>query len=171
MAGIRVNSGVLRIEVNDKGDTIALRKDMGFIDNIVKFADGLGTLQAEYQAKANEMTNATPDEQIELLYNFHKELHDGLEMLFGAGTCKKVFGDGEVDVIPSLDSVSDFFEQLTPYVKKLAQEMSGKQANKVVTMQRPEPVAPVGYMGHRPERSSAFNSLRQQLGTTENAEI
>lgn len=183
MAGnsIRINSGVLRIEVNDRGDTIALRKDMNFINNIMSFADGLGTLQSQYNAKLATIATDDADAKLDLVYQMHKELHDGLEGLFGAGTCRKVFGDGEVDVIPTMDAVAEFCEAISPFIMQIAQSLGGNIKNKhSYAVQKP-----VGYMGGAPEVApsphvtqfpqytqqsvpqansfSAFNNLRQQI--------
>jgi hypothetical protein len=162
MASIRVNSGVLKVEVNDNGDTISLRKDMNFINNIMSFADGLGVLQSEFQKQASRIAPDDTDAKLELLYAMHKELHDALENLFGAGTCRKVFGDGEVDVIPTMDAVVDFCEQIAPFIQQIAQSLGAKP--KTVHTTKPK-----GYMGGTKDgsRFNAFNSVRQQIGGKE----
>ena len=170
MAGIRVNSGVIKVEVNDNGDVIILRKDLGFVNNIKAFITGLDSLQAEYDS---QVANISPDDsnaKIDLVYNLHKELHDGLDFLFGKDTCKKVFGDGIVDVIPTMGAVVDFVQQITPFVKQLTDSLieENKDNGTVET-----PVKPIGYMGGVQEvnnvtpfsnKSNRFTSLRQQLG-------
>lgn len=162
MAGIRVNSGVIRVEVNDNGDTIVLRKDFNFVNNVVSFADGLGALQKEFNDKAAQIAPDDADAKLDLLYSMHKELHDALEVLFGEGTCRKVFGDGEVDVIPTLDAVSDFCEQINPFIVQIAKSLGGTKP-KVAKPAQVVPVKPQGYMGSAPAQYSAFSSLRQRL--------
>lgn len=170
MAGIRVNSGVIRIDVNDNGDVIILRKDLGFVNNVKAFITGLNSLQNEYDSQIATINPDDMDAKLDLVYNLHKELHDGLDLLFGKDTCKKVFGDGVVDVIPTMDAVSDFVQQITPFVKQLTDSLIVEnKANTVVAT----PVKTVGYMGGLAEannvtsfsdKANRFNALRQQLG-------
>lgn len=170
MAGIRVNSGVIRIDVNDNGDVIILRKDLGFVNNVKAFIEGLNSLQNEYDSQVAKINPDDTDAKLDLVYNLHKELHDGLDLLFGKDTCKKVFGDGVVDVIPTMDAVIDFVKQITPFVKQLTNSLiEENKANEVVVT----PVKTVGYMGGVAEatnvtsfsdKANRFTALRQQLG-------
>ena len=164
MAGIRVNTGNLKIEVNDNGDYIVIRKDMGFINKVVSFSDGLSALQKEFNEKAQLINKDDVNAMQALLYDTHKQLHDALDMIFGTDTCMKVFGDGEVDVIPTLDQVTDFCEQLIPYIQQIAKSLGDgykPKANGVVDAL----AKPVGYMGKAPETSNitAFAALREQI--------
>lgn len=164
MAGIRVNTGNLKIEVNDNGDTIILRKDMGFINKVVNFSDGLSVLQKEFNEKAKLINENDANAMQSLLYDTHKQLHDALDMIFGKDTCKKVFGDGEVDVIPTLDQVEDFCIKLTPYIQKIADSLCDGYKSKAKSASN-EQVKQVGYMGGVPEKSNitAFSALRDQI--------
>lgn len=168
MAGIRVNSGVIRVEVNDKGDTIALRKDFNFINNVLAFADGLENLQKEYEAKAASIADDDASGKLDLLYTTHKQLHDALDSLFGKDTCKKVFGDGEVDVVPNMDAVVDFCTQITPYIVNIAKSLGGgqgvptKQSNNVVANK------PVGYMGGG--ETNVSNAFMNLMSNTNNGD-
>lgn len=164
MASIRVNSGILKIDVNDKGDVIVLRKDFNFVNNVMAFSNGLGILQQEFEAKASQLAEDDTDAKLDLLYNMHKELHDGLDALFGEGTCKKVFGDGEVDVIPTMDAVIDFCTQIAPFITQLAKDL-GAVSPKVQKSNGVVPMKPQGYMGGAPTQSNAFSALRQQLNS------
>lgn len=164
MAGIRVNTGNLKIEVNDNGDTIILRKDMGFINKVVNFSDGLSALQREFDEKAKLIDKDDVNAMQALLYDTHKQLHDALDIIFGTDTCMKVFGDGEVDVIPTLDQVADFCEQLIPYIQQIANSLGDSYKVKNTGVSN-TPVKPVGYMGKAPEKSNvtAFSALREQM--------
>lgn len=164
MAGIRVNTGNLKIEVNDNGDTIILRKDMGFINKVVNFSDGLSALQREFDEKAKLIDKDDVNAMQALLYDTHKQLHDALDIIFGTDTCMKVFGDGEVDVIPTLDQVADFCEQLIPYIQQIANSLGDSYKVKNTGVSN-TPIKPVGYMGKAPETSNvtAFSALREQM--------
>ena len=164
MTGIRVNTGNLKIEVNDNGDTIILRKDMGFINKVMSFSDGLSALQKEFNEKAKVIDKDDFNAMQSLLYDTHKQLHDALDIIFGNDTCKKVFGDGEVDVIPTLDQVADFCEQLIPYIQQIAQSLGNSYKSKASGVSQ-APAKPVDYMGKAPETSNvtAFAALREQM--------
>lgn len=166
MASIRVNSGNLKVEVNDNGDFIVLRKDINFINKVSDFVNGLDGVKAEYDKKIEAISEDEEnydDKVLDCVFGLHKDLHDGIDFLFGKDTCKKVFGDGVEDVIPTLDGVVDFFEQISPYIAKLAESMtlsnkSPKNSNKVTQ------IKPVGYMGSAPKSyEGVFSNLRQQL--------
>ena len=168
MAGIRVNSGNIKVEVNDNGDFIVLRKDMNFINKVNSFISGLDSIKADYDNKIQAIDENDPsyeDKVIDCLYGLHKELHDGIDFLFGTDTCKKVFGEGVEDVIPTFDGVIDFFEQVSPYISKLAQNMTSASNSLVKNATNVTPIKPVGYMGSTPKQSNSgvFSSLRNQL--------
>lgn len=168
MAGIRVNSGNIKVEVNDNGDFIILRKDMNFINKVNSFINGLDSIKADYDNKIQAIDENDPsyeDKVIDCLYGLHKELHDGIDFLFGTDTCKKVFGEGVEDVIPTFDGVIDFFEQVSPYISKLAQNMTSASNSLVKNATNVTPIKPVGYMGGTPKQSNSgvFSSLRNQL--------
>ena len=164
MAGIRVNTGNLKIDVNDNGDTIIIRKDIGFINKVVSFSDGLSALQTEFNEKSKLIDKDDVNAMQALLYNTHKQLHDALDMIFGKDTCKKVFGDGEVDVIPTLDQVADFCEQLIPYIQQIAKSFENSYMAKASGVSQ-APAKPADYTGNAPETSNvtAFAALREQM--------
>lgn len=124
MAGIRVKSGLQKIEVNDKGDFIVLKNDIGFLTDIKDLLSSLSKVFAEVGVKAKDLDDSDVDVSLDLLYEAHKKVHDGIDNVFGVGTCMKVFGDGEVDTIPSLDLVFDFFDQLTPHIEKIGEALT-----------------------------------------------
>ena len=168
MAGIRVNSGNIKVEVNDNGDFIVLRKDMNFINKVNSFIRGLDSIKADYDNKIEAIDENDPsyeDKVIDCLYDLLKELHDGIDFLFGDDTCKKVFGEGVEDVIPTFDGVIDFFEQVSSYISKLAQNMTSASNSLVKNATNVTPIKPVGYIGSTPKQSNAgvFSSLRNQL--------
>lgn len=169
MAGIKISSNIVKVPIeyeNGTGDYIVLRKDIGFINKVVAFADGLSILQDEFNEKARLIADDDNESKLELIYQMHKEVHDALDDLFGVGTCKKVFGDGVVDTIPTIDKVVEFCEQITPFIIQVVQSLNNKPKTPTKT------AIPQGYMGSAPLRelkpvaqSNAFAALRQQLGS------
>lgn len=129
MAGIRVKSNVIKIEVNDLGDTISLRKDAEFVDALVRFNDGYQRMAKAFQQEYSSIDKSDIKKINDLVYAFSKQLHDDFDDLFGEDSCKKVFGEGIKDVLPSADAVADFFTQLAPYIKNLRQEVSSSATN------------------------------------------
>lgn len=128
MAGIRVNTGIKRIEVNDHGDFITLcLNDKDFIDrffsmyeNIRKMADESAGKEAAIREKYGNTSDS--DEFLKEAFSLYAEvgqkMKSEVDALFGVGTCKKVFGD----ITPTFDLYLDFFEQLTPYLQEFARE-------------------------------------------------
>ncbi len=132
MAGIRVNTGAKRIEVNDNGDYIVL--DFG--DN--SLPDRFFAMVDRVQERAKE---AVPEaEKIEaehekgsevyvraaaaLTRKVHENIMAEVDGFFGPGTCKKVFGD----IVPGIELYDDFFNQLTPYFEQAAKERAQRMS-------------------------------------------
>ena len=126
---VRVNTGIKRIEVNDKGEYIEISL------NNAKFFDEFGEL-VSWLSKKQEDLNALPEpaeddaEGIAAIVCMRtgilKELAERLDRIFGAGACKKIFGD----IIPDEVLVADFLEQITPFVEQLAKERNQKLNDK-----------------------------------------
>lgn len=134
MAGIRVNTGVKRIEVNDNGDYITINlNDNDFMDRffaayeeIQRIADESTAKEAEIKErhKENEGGTGFMKDIFALYSNVGREMKEQVESLFGAGTCKKVFGD----ITPTFDLYVDFFGQLTPYLQEFAAEKTHRMS-------------------------------------------
>lgn len=100
-------TGVKRIEVNDDGECIILpvgddsfvKKFYELVEDTKKKADGM--------QPDNENIMGFMDDVIE----FDKELKERVDGLFGADTCRKVFGD----ILPSVDMFIEFFSLILPF--------------------------------------------------------
>ncbi len=134
MAGIRVNTGIKRIEVNDSGDYITLSlSDNAFIKrfyslygNIQKKADDYtkreNAIREKYMGEENQ--NAILGETLALYSAAGDDMAAEVDKLFGEDTCKKVFGD----IAPGFDLFLDFFEQLTPYLQEFSRERAQRMS-------------------------------------------
>lgn len=151
MAGIRVKSNVIKIEVNDNGDFISLRKDAEFVDALVKFNEGYQKMAKAFQQEYSKIDRSDIKKINDLVYAFSKQLHDDFDDLFGEDACKKVFGEGIKDVLPPADAVADFFTQLAPYIKDLKREVNQKTSHLSVVESKNSP-SENSYTGY-------FNSL------------
>ena len=127
MESIRVKSGVKRIEVNDAGETIELYLgDSSFPVRYFEMTDRVSRKIDEMQPRALELDrqykDAPPVERQRAMCDFSLELHtmirDEVDGFFGAGTCRKVFGD----IVPTLEMYNDFFAQLVPFFSAYAAE-------------------------------------------------
>ena len=135
MAGIRVNTGVKRIEVNDDGDYITLSlSDNDFLnrffalyENSQKMANEFSSSEAQirekYQGDAETIYSCLR-EVLSIYTEAGKNMMSEVDNLFGAGTCQKVFGD----ITPSFELYYDFFEQLTPYLQEFAKEKTQRMS-------------------------------------------
>lgn len=134
MAGIRVNTGVKRIEVNDSGDFITMSlNDNDFLsrffslyENVQKMAEESSAREREIQERYKESEDriGRAKASYDLYTKCGKDMMGEVDALFGDGTCKKVFGD----ITPTFDLYIEFFEQLTPYLQEFAQEKSQRMS-------------------------------------------
>lgn len=126
MAGIRVNTGDKRIEVNDNGDYIVLNlSDISFPDRFFSMVDRVQARADEAAEKAKKLeAQCEPGGEalIRAAASLYRELHEGVmaevDALFGPNTCKKVFGD----IVPGIELFDDFFQQLMPYFEQFGKE-------------------------------------------------
>ena len=126
MAGIRVNTGAKKIEVNDDGDCIVLNfSDSSFVDRFFAMYDRIRKradeavpqakeIDAQYQAGSEDHIRAGAA----LYRNLHEDIAGEIDGFFGPDTCKKVFGD----IVPGIEHYDDFFQQLMPYFKEFGEE-------------------------------------------------
>lgn len=115
---IRVNSGI-KIEVNDAGDTITIPvEDMQFMDRLYGMIDNVKKSANRLSSVKNENTRDQLNKIIEECNNITQEI----DALFGAGCCKKIFGD----VTPTPYVIIDFFNQLGPIIGRYANERQSR---------------------------------------------
>ncbi len=120
MNRINVASEAVKITVNDAGETITLNlQDQRFIHTVTALVNEFNANIQQYKVKCEEisaMPHSTSDErfaQLTALAAVNNEacsiLKEKVDFVFGADTCRKVFGD----IVPSIDAFSDFFNQLS----------------------------------------------------------
>lgn len=132
MAGIRVNSGAKRIEVNDEGDYIVLNfADQSFPERFFSMMDRVTEIANAAQGKEDKIKEENESGSMELLRaisSLNREVHTSIaaeiDGFFGADTCKKVFGD----IVPGIDLIDDFFQQLMPYFQQYGQERAQRMS-------------------------------------------
>lgn len=126
MAGIRVNTGAKRIEVNDEGDYITLNfSDHSFPERFFAMLDKVQALAEEAAPQEREIRDRYEAGSVELLRaltsldgDIHRTISAEVDGLFGPGTCRKVFGD----IVPGVELYDDFFSQLMPYFEEFSRE-------------------------------------------------
>ncbi len=126
MAGIRVNTGDKKIDVNDNGDYIVLNlSDSSFPDRFFSMVDRVQAHAAAAEARAKELEGRLEpgsEEMLRAAASLYRELHEGVmaevDALFGTDTCRKVFGD----IVPGIELFDDFFTQLMPYFEQFGRE-------------------------------------------------
>ena len=119
---IRVNREAQKIEVNDSGDFIMLElKNTTFMSNLIGLmreleANSKSLLSQVPQTECNsvEEVSAVMDQAAEVC----GRLAERTDEVFGAGTCRKVFGD----IVPGIELFDDFFTQLMPYFEQFGKE-------------------------------------------------
>lgn len=132
MAGIRVSTGAKRIEVNDNGDYITLNfADQSFPERFFAMVDRVTDIAKDAEPREKEIREKYPAGSVELYrafssfnLEFHTAVAGEIDGFFGAGTCKRVFGD----IVPGIDLIDDFFQQLMPYFQEFGKERAEKMS-------------------------------------------
>lgn len=130
MSGIRVSAGVRTIPVNDQGGTITLNLGdqalPGRVFAMLDQVERLGREAAEQETAIRASTQPGTVEQARALCACNEQLHRALmeqvDLVFGPDTCRTVFGD----IVPGVEQIRDFFEQLIPIFRAYSQERAEK---------------------------------------------
>lgn len=121
---ISVNTGI-KIEVNDAGDHIVARvNDQEFLNRFYAVAESLEQISKEVESA--EMQQKGMKERLSIQAEKTKQIMSEIDGVFGADTCKKVFGD----IIPTGYALADFFDQLIPIFHEYADERQKMIASK-----------------------------------------
>ena len=125
---IRVNREAQKIEVNDSGDFIMLElKNTTFMSNLIGLmreleANSKNLLSQVPQTECNsvEEVSAVMDQAAEVC----GRLAERTDEVFGAGTCRKVFGEHP----PGIYEFYDFFGQIGALIRKYGEEEATRAA-------------------------------------------
>lgn len=120
MNKINVASEAVQITVNDAGETITLNlQDQRFIHTVTALVTDFNADTEQYKARCEEIAAMPHDTSEERFAQFTAlaavnndvcgMLKGKVDDVFGADTCRKVFGD----IVPSIDAFADFFNQLS----------------------------------------------------------
>lgn len=132
----------LKIEVNDDGEYIEISVgDKSLQKRLADFVQKMRELQNDAVAKEQEIKKITAenyneDDVIALLQydaKLSETLAQEIDKVFGVGTSDKVFGVG---ALPTLDSVTDFLNQLLPIVQEAIARRKKNINNKYGTHRR-----------------------------------
>lgn len=130
MNGIRVNTGALKIEVNDNGEYIILHFEdhtfpnryFSMLDRIQKRCDKATEEAKAIEGQYGKGTGKYLRASFALDEELHRYIMAEVDSLFGAETCRKVFGD----IVPGVELFDDFISQLMPYFEQYAKERRAK---------------------------------------------
>ncbi len=141
MDSLRVSNGIKRIEVNDDGEYIEFSVTSG------KFLDGFFTTLEWLESKEVQDRIDRMDEESKLIASTDDnkgikaimELHtqicveamQKIDDIFGVNASKKIF----CGTIPDIFAITDFFEKITPFIEKYAEER-GKNISKKYSTRR-----------------------------------
>ena len=134
MTVIKINTGIIRLQVECDGrtDEIAFNPDdVGFVNRFCDLTKAMETKQAEYDAKIEELEKeegfdtfgipSNTKERLALMLEICLFMREQVDMVFGAGTSQKIFGD-----VNTLEMFTQFFDGITPYIQKNRQEKMAK---------------------------------------------
>lgn len=131
MSSIRVKNINKKIEVNDEGEYIVLPfSDQSFPKRFFELFDSLSKMQKEAETKIHDIK----DERSLIDFNadIHERAKEEIDKVFGVGTCKKVFGD----IVPGIDMIQDFFEQLMPFFEEHSKENKKEMKTRFGTVEK-----------------------------------
>lgn len=116
MEKIRVKTYV-RVEVNDAGDTIDVYvADMGYRQKFNEILLAFDAISARLESREFKEMGAA--EQTQCMMEQMTGIVERIDLLFGNGCCRKVFGD----IIPPPDYVADFFCEIEKIFRRYNQE-------------------------------------------------
>lgn len=128
---IRINSTGKKIQVNDSGDYITLE-----LKNTT-FMSGLIGLMRELEADSKALLSQMPTEDTNSVEEVSAAMDQAAEVcgklaartdeVFGAGTCRKVFGKRA----PGIYEFADFFGQIGALVRKYGEEEAARAAEAI----------------------------------------
>lgn len=130
---LHVDNGLRKIKVNDSGEYIEVSvNDSTFFDRFADLLVWLGAKEKEVvqfseEHKTDDTTN--PEAIRELVRKRTEAYRDccqRLDILFGEGCCRKVFGD----VVPDDILIMDFLDQIAPVIEELGRERNKKLSSK-----------------------------------------
>lgn len=126
---LQVDNGLRKIKVNDAGEYIEVSvNDSTFFDRFADLLVWISDKEKELEQygdahKADTMEDMeVVREVVRKRTQTYQECCQRLDVLFGEGCCRKVFGD----IIPDDLLIMDFLEQLTPIIEELGKERNKK---------------------------------------------
>lgn len=130
---LQVDNGLRKIKVNDAGEYIEVSvNDSTFFDRFADLLVWIGDKEKELD-QYGESHKADTLEDMEAVREVvkkrtetYQECCQRLDVLFGEGCCRKVFGD----IVPDDLLIMDFLEQLTPVIEELGKERNRKLSSK-----------------------------------------
>lgn len=125
---IRINSTGKKIQVNDSGDFITLElKNTTFMNGLIGL---MRELETNAQTLLSQIPTAENDSVEEVSVSMARaaevcgQLSARTDEVFGAGTCRKVFGEQA----PGIYEFADFFDQIGALVRKYGEEETARAA-------------------------------------------
>ena len=132
MDSLRVDNGLKKINVNDKGEyiefSVVSNDFFRAFSNLLQWFDGQENRQdiKEMEKQQEDVVSENGEEiNYEALNNIldirekiSKEACEKINAIFGNEASRKVFGS----ITPDMYMVADFFEQITPLIEKYAKE-------------------------------------------------
>lgn len=129
--GIRANTGLAEIEVNDKGDKIYFYvSDNNFLKRLADFFEWFFSAKEEidkFETQSKEINNVKDFKSLVTAQEgLSVQTIEKLDELFGNDTSKKIFGE----VSPTYICVTDIIIQLSDEIERIAKEHNQSFTNR-----------------------------------------
>ena len=132
MDGFRTDSNIKQLMINDDPERVIEfdPTDVLFVERFYAMWLEFEEKQKEYDQRSKELDEADPEkgmaEGIQFLKDVCGFMREKIDILFGAGTSQKAFGDAH-----SLDAIGMFFEGVTPHIMSKRTEKVNKYSNTI----------------------------------------
>lgn len=125
---IRVNHEAQKIEVNDAGEYITLEpKNTTFMNNLIVLMKEFEAASSDLSARLSQAENESVGEVSSVIAQAAEvcvNLTARTDEVFGADTCRKVFGSQA----PGIYEFADFFGQIGDIIRKYGEEEASRAA-------------------------------------------
>lgn len=133
MESIKITDRKIRLMINDDESKIIAfdPQDVGFVNRYYGLIDFLNTKQAEYSSEGAAIDESTDSEQekqrkgLKLLEKMCRETKEQFDIVFGAGTMDRIFGD-----TLRLDMFEELLYGIAPYINKARQKKIDQYTHK-----------------------------------------
>lgn len=140
MENLNISTGEIRLAINGDEDNLLVfnPEDVVFAERFYELAKNFSAKEKEFNARiialqANKHMDehglpANTGDTIDLTRELCEYMREQLDIVFGDGTCQRLFGD-----VNSINMLTQFLEGIEPYISDARAKKANKYVNKDAT--------------------------------------